>query len=101
MKPRYTIIAKCYDKKGRLISVGTNNYNKSHPLQKHYAELVGRPDKIYLHAEILALLRAGETPVHRIDIEGYSKTGKVVNSKPCPICAAALRDFGVSIINHT
>ena len=32
-KKRYHILAKCYDRKGRLLSAAFNSYTKSHPLQ--------------------------------------------------------------------
>ena len=42
-RKRYMIIACALDKKGKVLSVRTNDYLCSHPLQKHFAVLVGKP----------------------------------------------------------
>ena len=91
---RYTIIAKCYNKQGRLISEATNSYKKTHPIQKHFAELAGEPKRIYLHAEILAILRAGDQPIHTISITNTN--GKYAD--PCPVCLRAIQAYGIKRI---
>jgi deoxycytidylate deaminase len=101
VKRRFTIIAKCFDKRGRLISTGINNYRKSHPVQQHFAEQVGLNEKIYLHAEIQALLRAGDRKVHRITVERYDRQGNPANAEPCPVCKAAITSWGVKEIEFT
>lgn len=101
MKTRYDIIAICFDKRGRLISIGYNSYTKSHPLQKYFAEKVGHPDKIYLHAEIAAILAAKGQPIHRIEISRFNKKGDISNAKPCPICMEAIQAFGIDKISYT
>lgn len=101
MKQRYTIVAHCYDKRGILISCATNNYEKSHPLQKYFAERVGHNEKIYLHAEIAAILAAKGQPIHRIEISRFNKKGEISNAKPCPICMEAIQDFGIDKICYT
>jgi hypothetical protein len=102
VKTRPLLTAKCYDKKGRLLSTATNNYNKTHPLQKYFAERVGHKEKIYLHAEIAAIIKAGDKKIYKIKIERYSsRTGKALNAAPCPICREAIRAFGIQIVQHT
>lgn len=93
-KKRYRIIATCYDKHGRKLSEGINSYTKTHPIQKHFAELVGEPAKIYLHAEIQAILRAGDKQIHRINISNVSGAW----AEPCKICQAAIKAYGISRI---
>lgn len=100
-KQRQTIIAKCYDKKGNLLSVGFNSYKKTHPLQALLAAKVGHPYKIYLHAEISAILRAGDKSIHAITVERYNADGLPVNATPCPICALAIKIFNVKKVSHT
>ena len=92
---RYTITAKCYNKQGRLISEATNNYRKTHPIQKHFAELAGEPKRIYLHAEILAILRAGSEKINSIVIQNTN--GK--RADPCPVCAKAIQAYGIKRIH--
>ena len=57
--------ATIYDKRGNILSIGYNSYTKSHPYQAKLAALVDEPYKIYLHAEIQAIvnLRGGK-PYH-------------------------------------
>lgn len=90
-KRRYLISAKCFDHRGRMVSFAQNNYSKTHPIQAHFAKLAGEPEKKYLHAEILALIRAGETKVESIEIssDGLSKP------YPCKVCQKAIQSWGV------
>jgi deoxycytidylate deaminase len=90
-KKRYIITAECYDKRGKLLSYATNSYKKTHPIQKHFAELAGEPARIYLHAEILAILRAGQQPIHTLVI----KNTNGYHSDPCPTCRKAIEAYGI------
>ena len=93
-KKRYIISATCYDSRGRILSHALNNYTKSHPIQSHFASLVGEPERIYLHAEILALLRCGDRKVDSIHIINHNGG----SSKPCKICAEAIKAWRVNHI---
>ena len=101
MKKRFRLRAYCYDSKGRLISTGENNYGKSHPLQAHFAKLVGQEERIYLHAEIHAILRAKDREIFSIKVERFDNQGKPVLSYPCPVCRAAIKAFGIKKIWFT
>jgi tRNA(Arg) A34 adenosine deaminase TadA len=101
MKTRHKLIAKTYDKKGRLISEATNNYNKSHPLQAYFAARVGHPSRIYLHAEIHAIIKAGDKKIHRLEITRIGKNNKPLNAKPCPICQEAIKAYGIKFVSFT
>lgn len=103
MRPqtKYSIRATCYDKKGNTISTAVNSYTKSHPLQAHFAELVGQPQRQYLHAEIAALLKAKTKKVSSIFVERYDSEGKPALAEPCKICYKALVAFGVKNIHYT
>lgn len=101
MKTKYSIKATCYDKKGRVISVGYNSYTRTHPVQAFHAKLVGLDVKQYLHAEVHALLKARDKIVHKIVVERYAKDGQPMNATPCPICASAIRQWGVQYVEHT
>lgn len=79
------ITATCFDARGRILSTAKNNYKKSHPLQASFAKLANQPERIFLHAEIAALLKAGDKEVHTI----------VTTKHPCPVCALAIQSFGV------
>lgn len=102
MKIRPTLTAYCYDKKGNLLSKATNNYNKTHPLQAYFAEKVGHPARIYLHAEIAAIIKAGDKQIYKIVITRFNpKTFKALNAKPCPICQEAIKAFGIELVSWT
>ena len=96
------IKATIYDKKGRILSESYNSYHKTHPLQALYAKKVNKPDKIYLHAEISAIIKAqkfGEP--YKIKIERYHKDGTPALAKPCPVCELAIKESGISVIEYT
>ena len=97
------LIATIFDKKGRVVSVGKNSYFKSHPLQYRFAKSAGRPDAIFLHAEIHALskLKNNSHKAHSIKIERYGKNGEPLLAKPCEICEKALEEFGIKKIEYT
>jgi deoxycytidylate deaminase len=88
------------DKKGRLVSFGFNK-EKSHPVQADYACRVGERHRIYLHAEMMAIIKA-KGKGHSIFIARLSKNGKTTKlAKPCPICSLAIKEAGISIIHYT
>lgn len=94
------ITALAFNKRGRLLSVGINSYTKTHPTMAKYAKLAGKPDAIYLHAEVAALLKAREQ-VYRLVVLRYNKDGTEACAAPCKACQLALKDHGVTIIQHT
>ena len=99
-RKRYAVTALAYTKDGRLLSVGKNSYTKTHPLQARLARKCGRPDSIYLHAEMAALVKARE-PVYKLVVSRYDSAGNEKNSAPCAICREAIRMFGVKHVEHT
>jgi deoxycytidylate deaminase len=87
-------------RKSKVVATAVNLETKSHPLQKRLAERVGLGPKIYLHAEINALIKAREDAdtvvVARVDREGNPKL-----AKPCPICQLALKESGVVLVHYS
>ena len=99
---RPTITAIVYDKKGRVLSIARNSYVKTHPLQAKIAREVGEPSKIYLHAEIAALIKVKDwNDAYRIAVFRYGADGRPRNAKPCGVCQRALHDAGIEEITHT
>jgi hypothetical protein len=79
MTTMQNITAFAYDKKGRLLSVGRNSYVKTHPLQARMAKEVGEDYKIYLHAEVAALVKVKNwTRVDKLVVTRYNKNGEKV-----------------------
>jgi deoxycytidylate deaminase len=101
VKTRQSITALCFDRRGKLVSVGRNNYTKTHPIQKKFADKAGIPQKIYLHAEIDALIKAKQGPIYRMVIVRKNKDGVSRPSMPCPVCEEAIKAFGVKKVEYT
>src|SRR3990167_9944503 len=99
---RQQIVAKIYDRKGRLLATGRNSYTKTHPMQARYARILGGrwSPKVYLHAEIAALVQLSRSDrrvrqadsifIQRINRQGLSRL-----AAPCPVCTLALQQAGV------
>jgi deoxycytidylate deaminase len=83
--------------KNKLISIGSNNYNKTHPISLKYMkkEIWGNyiPS---IHSELSAILKLGEEDCSdylffnvRID-----KNNQINNSHPCSGCEEMMRQIG-------
>lgn len=103
MKKQFKITAIIRDKHGRQISCANNSYTKTHPIQAKYAKRVGREKKVYLHAEVLAILRAGKNidKAYSIEISRYDKNGKPMLAKPCPICMEIINNTCIKKVIYT
>lgn len=88
--------AICLDSKGRIVSYATNS-RKTHPLQAEYARRTGKEQKVSLHAEIAALIRARDD-IETVVVARINKRGELRNSRPCPICRLALEEAEVKEI---
>lgn len=101
-KKKFEVSAIIYDKRGNILSIGKNSYVKTHPLQAMFAKEVGEEHKVFLHAEIHAIVRCVDLDrAHRIAIFRYNEAGLAVLAKPCKICQAALRKTPIKVIEHT
>jgi len=99
---RQAVSAFIYDRRGRLLSSGTNSYVKSHTVQARAANKVGRPSCIYLHAEIAALVKIKDwSKAYKLVVMRYLKDGTPANAAPCSICQEAFRQTGIKIVQHT
>lgn len=96
------LTAIIYDKRGRVLSVGKNDFVKTHPLQKKHAVQVGQPYKEYLHAEVAAIIKCRDlTRAHTIKVFRYAADGRPALAKPCAVCASAITAAGIKHIQHT
>jgi len=88
--------------KGRVVAKGVNQDTKTHPLQARLAEVVGLEEKIYLHAEVAALIRC-RSDVDTIVVArlGGHEGDELRNARPCPICTLALEQAGIKHIYYT
>jgi len=96
------LTAIIYSKKGSILAVGKNSYTKTHPYQAHCASKVGEPNKVYLHAEIDAIIKCKDiSKAHRISVFRLGANGMYLNARPCKICMSAIESTGILIIEHT
>lgn len=101
-RKRYSVVATCFDKKGRVLGTGVNDYHKSHPLAKHFAIIAGESEqKDKLHAELAAVLASGRKNIHSIFVQRFHDSGMMALAAPCPTCKAMLKGFGVKIVRYT
>lgn len=102
---RHKIYAVITDHKGRIVGEAGNSYKKTHPFQKRYADMLAETcdrtkHKIYLHAEIAAIIKA-KGKGHTIYVARAGNKGKPLLAKPCPMCQIAIEDAGITEIFYT
>jgi deoxycytidylate deaminase len=91
--------------RNEVIAIGYNR-RKTSPTQAYWAEKAGRPEAIWLHAEIAALqkLGYGARDLHlglgKIFVFRETMCGLGI-AKPCEICTMALMAFGITNIYYT
>ncbi len=100
---KHNVYAVAIDNRRRIIAEAGNSYDKSHPLQAHYASKVNQSKKIYPHAEILllAMLYKLNKKAKAIFIARVDKNGNDMLAKPCSICYPALLTSGIDEIYWT
>jgi deoxycytidylate deaminase len=101
-RKRYEIIATAFDKKGKVLGTGVNDYNRSHPLAKFFSVQAGESEqKDKLHAELAVVLASGRKDIHSVFVQRFHNNGEQANAKPCKSCQHMLKAFGVKIVKYT
>ena len=87
-----------YDKRWNVVGKGYSK-RKTHPLQKSISVKHGNPHKVYLHAELSAILslRKGSKP-HYAVLARLGSSGKLLPIDPCPGCQELLDMYGITLI---
>lgn len=102
---KFEIIATIYDRGGRELISSKNSYRKTHPYQARIAKRVGLEEKVFLHAEIAAIIKlqkvAPNSVPYKIKIERYDSYGRPKLAKPCPVCEEAIRLAGIKFVEYT
>ena len=89
-------------KRGRILAEGENSYTKTSPKMKRAGERVGLPDKVFWHAECKAIYSLKEgAKAYKIVVVRISSEGEPVNSKPCPLCQALIKEAGIKVVEYT
>ena len=99
---KHNVTAIIFSKKGQVLSIGRNNYIKTHPLQALHARKVGEPEKHFIHAEIDAIIRCRKMHLaHKIHVYRFDKKGNERLAKPCNICMSAIKAFNIKHVFYT
>jgi tRNA(Arg) A34 adenosine deaminase TadA len=99
---RHRLTATITDKHGNVLAKAENSYNKTHPIQARFANSTNQPDRVFLHAEIAALVKLKRTDKpYRISIERVKRDGTKGLSKPCVVCEAAIKHWGINHVEYT
>ena len=90
------------DKRGRILSVAYNDYEKSSPHMLEAALEAGDPHKPYWHAECRALhkLAYGVRP-HKITVVRVDSKDQLVLAKPCKICEQQIKKSGIQVVEYS
>jgi deoxycytidylate deaminase len=63
--------------------------------------MVGLKEKIYLHAEISALVKCRQEGADTIVVARVNSLGDLRMAKPCPICQLAIKEAKISRIFYS
>lgn len=103
-RKRYQITATCYDKRGRVISTGINEYDKSNTWQKELSLACGlSEERIYVHSEVAALIEARNLrkEPHTMKVERFDYAGNPKLAFPCITCQLAIKLSGIKRVIFT
>lgn len=98
------IFAVITDKKGRILSEGTNSYTKTHTFQFRCATKTGLKEKCFLHAEISAICKLSyqhKKRAYKLYIARVGNNDKVLLAAPCIICQEAISQTSIQVIEYT
>lgn len=98
---KYRIASIITDKRNKILSIGWNDYHKTHPMQWICAQKSKNKARIYFHAEIMALVRCREENPYAIYIARVDKKNCPAIAKPCDICATAIKTAGIKKVIFT
>lgn len=93
IKGQYRHFAMVLDKRNRVISSSANSYVKTSPRAFKAASKVGRPEAVYLHAEMRALYLDKRRKGVKLIVVRVGAKGESLYSEPCSICKTILQDF--------
>lgn len=98
VKGRYRLAAVVYDERFRPLAFGTNSYVKTHPLQ---ASASDHPMRVFVHAEVQALVRANGKKKRGILVLRTNKKGELCLAKPCGACMTLIMESGIKEVLYS
>lgn len=94
------IYAVITDKRGNILAEGSNSYTKTHPRQAYYADRVNQSERVFLHAEIAALVKCRAEP-YALYVARVGKGGESRIAKPCEICSLAIEQTPIKEVHYS
>jgi tRNA(Arg) A34 adenosine deaminase TadA len=99
---KHRLAAVVYDERFIPISFGVNSYVKTHPSQAMLASETSNPRRIFLHAEIQALVRAdGARRKRGILVIRTRRDGRMGLAMPCDLCMLAIHRSGLKEVMYS
>lgn len=100
---RQRVYAVITDKRGKVLSEASNDYESSCFVQRHYAKTTGNEEKLFNHAECLALQRLGRNSkgAYKITVVRVLKNGETALSAPCEVCQEAIKSFSIKSVEYS
>lgn len=89
------------DKRGRIVSEGRNSFTRTHPRQAQMAAKAGLDAKVFLHAEISAIISDKSKRGYKITVVRVDSKGKLKYAEPCCICKLAIKQAGLKVIEYS
>lgn len=69
---------------------------------KYLGRVTGQhPSRVFLHAEVAAILRAKDQQVHTLTIERYLQDGTPALAAPCEMCAHFIKMMNIKRVVYT
>lgn len=85
-----------------MIAHGTNDYSRTHPLQKYFSVKAGESEKkCVMHAELSAILKSRGKPIDSILVQRFAADGTPALAMPCKSCQEAIKAFGIRLVRYT
>ncbi|MNQ96233.1 Cytidine and deoxycytidylate deaminase zinc-binding region [compost metagenome] len=85
------VVAVLTDRKGKVVSVGINSYEKTCAKQGRIAKRLGLDEKVFTHAESHAINQDKLMKGYKLTVVRIGARGELCYSAPCPICSERIR----------
>lgn len=94
---KHRLVSIIVTRQNKMASLGKNSFDKTHPLQAKYAKKTKNRHRIYLHAEISAIIAAKNADITggTIYVVRVNRKGDLALAKPCVVCNEAIRQAGI------
>lgn len=101
-KHRKRVVAVLSDKRGKIVSIGINSYEKTCAKQARIAKRLGLDEKVYTHAESSALNQDKMGKGYKLTVVRVDAHGELCYSAPCVICGERIKQAkNIKIVEYS